>query len=193
MEFVKSMKLATLLAASTFVLAACGGGGTTDTTTDTTADTTAETTDTTAETTDTTAETTDTAADTSGGEAAAGDLQDGTYRLEEQNLDEHGWRVEFEITVADGEITESNYGEYNEEGMPKTEDEEYQEAMSGQVDIGPQDYIPELNQQLEQAGDPSEVEAITGATSSSQKFMDYAEQLVSAAQEGNTETIEVDN
>ncbi|HZK46848.1 MAG TPA: FMN-binding protein, partial [Atopostipes sp.] len=33
----------------------------------------------------------------------------------------------------------------------------------------------------------------TGATSTSEKFKDYADQLVAAAEEGNTDTIEVDN
>lgn len=65
--FVKGKNLKALITlglASTFVLAACGGGGTTE-------DTSADTTDTSAETTDTSA---DTSTDTSGGGAAAEDF-----------------------------------------------------------------------------------------------------------------------
>jgi len=178
MEFTKGLKLASLLAASGFVLAACGGGEGDTTTTDTTtpADTAAETTDTSA-----------------GEETVAGELQDGTYTLEEENLDDNGWKTVFTMTVEGGEITESNYDNVNEEGMSKTEDQEYQDMMSEQTGVGPQDFIPELNNQLEETQDPSSVEVVSGATHSYESFVDYAQQLIDAAAEGNTDTIEINN
>ena len=123
-------------------------------------------------------------------EAATGEE---TYRIEEQNFGETGWKEALEITVADGEITDANWESVDEDGNAKLEDDEYQEAMSGAVGVGPQDFIPELEESLVNAQEPADVEVVSGATSTSEKFQDYAQQLVDAAEEGNTETIEVDN
>ena len=151
---------------STVTLAACGGGADTDTGSDAASGTS---------------------------EVAAGELQDGTYKLVEKNLDDNGWKVDFSITVVDGVITESNYDNVNEAGESKVDDEGYQAMMSEKTGTGPQDFIPALNESLVEKQDPSEVEVVTGATSSSEGFVDYAQQLVDAAKAGNTDTIEIDN
>ena len=65
--------------------------------------------------------------------------------------------------------------------------------MSGAVGVGPQDFIPELEESLVNAQEPADVEVVSGATSTSEKFKDYAQQLVDAAEAGNTDTIVVDN
>lgn len=123
-------------------------------------------------------------------DAATGDE---TYRIEDQNFGETGWKEALEITVVDGEITDANWESVDEDGNNKIEDEDYQEAMSGSVDVGPQDYIPALEESLVDAQDPANVEVVSGATSTSEKFQDYAQQLVDAVEEGNSETIQVDN
>ncbi|MGB3161858.1 FMN-binding protein [Carnobacterium sp.] len=160
MEIKKGFKLASLIFASTIVLAACGS---------------------------------DDAAKEESSTVAVEELQDGTYKLEEKNLDQNGWKVNFAITVKDGKITESNYDSLNKDGALKTEDEGYQKAMKEKVGTGPADYTPELNADLVEKGDPAEVEVVTGATHSSESFKTYAQQLVDAAKEGKTETIVVDN
>lgn len=126
-------------------------------------------------------------------EVAEGGLQDGSYRIEDLNFGETGWKEALDMTVSGGEITGATWESVDEEGNNKIEDDEYQEAMSGVTEVGPQDFIPELENQLVEAQDPANVEVVTGATSTSEKFQDYAQQLVTAAEEGNTETIEVDN
>ncbi len=157
-----------LTLSSSLVLAACGGEETTteDTTTDEPA--------------------TEDVAQEEG-------LQDGTYRIEDQNFGETGWKEALEISVSSGEITEATWESVDEEGNNKIEDDEYQEAMANVSDVGPQDFIPALEEDLVASQDPAEVEVVTGATSTSEKFQDYAQQLVDAAEEGNTETIQVDN
>lgn len=120
-------------------------------------------------------------------------MQDGSYRIEELNFGETGWKEALEISVADGEITDANWESVNEDGENKIEDDNYQETMVGTDGVGPQDFIPGLEDALVDAQDPADVEVITGATGTSEKFQDYAQQLVDAAEEGNTETIEVDN
>lgn len=169
----KKISSVTLALTSTFVLAACGGADDNDT--------------------DTTSSSAVTSSMVESSTVAEGELQDGTYKLVEKNFDENGWKTDFTITVTDGMITESNYENLDEDGNKKSEDEGYQEAMSEKSGLGPKEYFPELNDQLVDKQDPSEVEVVTGATHSSDSFKEYAQQLVDAAKEGNTETIEIDN
>ena len=117
---------------------------------------------------------------------AGGDLKDGTYKLEEKN-EKNGYRAVFEMTVKDGKITESKYDNINADGKSKTEDTKYEESMKAK------EYIKQLNDSFVKAQSASGVEVVTGATHSSESFQNYAQQLIQAAQAGNTDTIEIDN
>lgn len=126
-------------------------------------------------------------------EAAEGGLQDGTYKLEELNFGGTGWKEGLEIVVDGGEITDATWSSVNEEGVNKVEDDNYQETMTSTDGVGPQDFIPGLEEALVDAQNPADVEVISGATGTSEKFVEYAERVVEAAEAGNTDTIEVDN
>lgn len=126
-------------------------------------------------------------------EVAMEGLQDGSYRIEDANFDGNGWKEALDIVVADGKITEATWESVNEEGVNKIEDDGYQEAMTNAVDLGPQDFIPALEEDLVAKQDAAEVEVITGATGTADKFKDYAAQVIEAAEEGNMDTIVVDN
>lgn len=121
-----------------------------------------------------------------------GKMQDGTYTLEEKNYF-NGYRVTFSITVKDGKITESNYDNINKDGKSKTLDTKYEANMKKVNKVGPKEYIPELNKSLVAKQSPAKVDVVSGATHSSDTFILYADQLVNAAQNGNTNKIEVDN
>ncbi|EGO8386568.1 FMN-binding protein [Enterococcus faecalis] len=123
---------------------------------------------------------------------AGGDLKDGTYKLEEKN-EKNGYRAVFEMTVKDGKITESKYDNINADGKSKTEDTKYEESMKAKSGVGPKEYIKQLNDSFVKAQSASGVEVVTGATHSSESFQNYAQQLIQAAQAGNTDTIEIDN
>ena len=123
---------------------------------------------------------------------AGGDLKDGTYKLEEKN-EKNGYRAVFEMTVKDGKITESKYDNINADGKSKTEDTKYEESMKAKSGVGPKEYIKQLNDSFVKAQCASGVEVVTGATHSSESFQNYAQQLIQAAQAGNTDTIEIDN
>jgi len=165
--------LATLTLSSALLLAACGGEE-------------AQETGDAGSTEETTEQTTDQ-------EASGADLQDGTYRIEETAPGGSGWQEALEMTVEGGEITGANFESVDEDGNNKIDDEEYQETMTEASDVGPQEFIPALEESLVENQNPEDVEAVSGATGTSEKFQDYASQLTEAAQEGNTETIEVDN
>lgn len=123
---------------------------------------------------------------------AGGDLKDGTYKLEEKN-EKNGYRAVFEMTVKDGKITESKYDNINADGKSKTEDTKYEESMKAKSGVGPKEYIKQLNDSFVKVQSASGVEVVTGATHSSESFQNYAQQLIQAAQAGNTDTIEIDN
>jgi len=178
MELKKTLSTATLLLASTFVLAACGGADT-----ETESSETASSEVVVESSSEASSEATSTAAE----------LQDGTYTLVEKNFDTRGWKTEFSITVVDGKITESTYENVNEAGAKKSEDADYQARMVEKAGIGPADYFPALNNQLVEKQDPEAVEVVTGATGSSDTFKKYAPMLVEAAEAGDTTTIEIDN
>lgn len=124
---------------------------------------------------------------------AGADLQDGTYTLEETDLDENGWKVFMEITVEDGKIVSSNYNYENADGELKTDDESYQEMMKDKTGVGPQEFVKQLNDNLVATQDAQLVDIVTGATHSSEAFLNYAQQLIQAAQSGDTETIVIQN
>ncbi|MFD1429039.1 MULTISPECIES: extracellular electron transfer flavoprotein PplA [Lacticaseibacillus] len=119
-------------------------------------------------------------------------MKDGTYTLEEKNYS-HGYRVHFEIVVAGGKITESKYDNIDKDGKSKTDDAAYEKQMKKVNNVGPKEYTKALNESLVKNQEPAKVEVVSGATSSSDSFILYAQQLINAAQAGNTNTIEIDN
>ncbi|MCO7125870.1 FMN-binding protein [Sporolactobacillus shoreicorticis] len=119
-------------------------------------------------------------------------LKDGTYSLKEKELDSHGWKATMSITVKDGKITKSNYNYVNKNGELKSENAAYEKAMKAKNGIGPKEYIPKLNQALVASQDAQQVEAVSGATESSDHFTNYAQQLIQAAQKGDTTPIVID-
>ncbi|WP_368251047.1 extracellular electron transfer flavoprotein PplA [Enterococcus sp. 2201sp1_2201st1_B8_2201SCRN_220225] len=119
-------------------------------------------------------------------------MQDGTYSLKELN-DKNGYHVEFSITTKDGKITESNYDYKDADGNSKADDEEYETSMKEKAGIGPKEYIAKFNEELLAKQNPSSIDVVTGATHSFDAFQNYAQQLIQAAQAGNTEEIQIDN
>ncbi|MCT6892368.1 MAG: FMN-binding protein, partial [Lactobacillus sp.] len=60
--------------------------------------------------------------------------------------------------------------------------------------VGPKEYIPKLQKEfLKAKGNTEKVQAVSGATESSHSFIAYADQLINAAQKGESGTIKVDN
>jgi sex pheromone cAD1 len=182
MKFSKKFAITSMAVSLALVLGACGND-------DAAEKTTTEETEQTATGNTETTESTETAAPK---KLAGAELQDGTYTLEEE-AEKNGYKATFSITVKDGKITESNYDNVNAEGKSKTEDEEYQKAMSEKAGTGPKEFIPALNEQFLEKQSAGDLEAVSGATHSSDSFMNYAQQLIQAAQAGDTTTIKIAN
>lgn len=174
MTFKKSLATYSMLLSSAFVLAACGGGSSNSTSSTTAAPAT------------TAAQTTKAASTT----PAAGELKDGTYKLVSEP-DQRGWHVEFTIEVKDGKITSSDYDNFNADGKRKSEDADYEKQMKDKVGTGPQEYFKAYNIGLVEKQTPSDVEVVSGATNAHTAFVEYANQLIAAAQKGDTTEIKV--
>lgn len=101
--------------------------------------------------------------------------EDGTYRVEGDAFDEHGWKPFVEITIVNDRITEVVFDYTNESGMLKTMDTEYKKNMEAISGTYPEKYTGELEQQLIREQVLSLVDAISGATSSSGNFTTLVE------------------
>ncbi|KRM71484.1 extracellular electron transfer flavoprotein PplA [Lacticaseibacillus brantae] len=133
------------------------------------------------------------AAESSQKQVAGGALKDGTYKLEELDYS-HDYRVQMSMTVKDGKISDTTYDYVNKDGKSKTKDASYEKTMKAKSGVGPAEYIPKLNDSFKKNGtNVNSIDVVTGATESSQTFKNYAQQLVQAAQAGNTKTIEIHN
>ncbi|WP_088810702.1 MULTISPECIES: extracellular electron transfer flavoprotein PplA [Listeria] len=122
-----------------------------------------------------------------------GTMTDGTYKLEEKNYDDKGWKAFASIEVKDGKITKANYDYKNKDGELKSEDADYEKAMKDKVGTGPQEYLKQLSDSLVKSQSASGVDIVTGATHSSDTFINYANQLIQAAQRADTTTISINN
>lgn len=95
--------------------------------------------------------------------------EDGTYKAEGEP-DERGWRGVVEVVVEDGKITSVNYDELNESDELKSEDEEYAESMKGASGVSPAEAYEQLENGLVSRQNVDEVDAVSGATASSELF-----------------------
>lgn len=119
-------------------------------------------------------------------------LQDGSYKAEYSQADERGWKAFVEVTVAGGQITATTFDYANEEGGLKSTDEAYNSQMKDIAGTSPAEFCPALGEALVAAQDPSKVDVVTGATTSSNDFTTLATALMANMQEGNTEVVIVD-
>lgn len=121
------------------------------------------------------------------GSSNSSKLNDGEYSVETAKADDHGYKAKLNIKVADGKITEAKYNEFNvETNAIKRDDKDYNEKMTGVSGIGPADYEPKLEKALIEK-QSSDIDTITGATSSSNQFKKLAEQVLKNAEEGKKE------
>ncbi len=115
-------------------------------------------------------------------------MKDGSYKSEFDTFDDHGWKGQVEITVADGKITDAKFDYVNESGDLKSKDAEYQEKMTKVSGIGPVEFSTQYAEALVEKQDPATVDAITGATTSGDDFKLLADAAIQHANGGKTET-----
>lgn len=119
--------------------------------------------------------------------------QDGSYRAEAADYDKHGWKEFLDITVQNGKITDVDFDAlYETDSRRKSEDMEYQQSYrEAGLGTDPADYSIRLEDSLRERQKASEIDAVAGATTSSEHFRKMAEELQKSMETGNTETIYV--
>ncbi|MBN7774603.1 FMN-binding protein [Clostridium aminobutyricum] len=113
---------------------------------------------------------------------------DGVYKVEADAFDDHGWKPFIELTIKDDKITNVVFDYKDESGNLKTADAEYKKNMEKANGTYPEKYSKELVQQLLDKQVISQVDAVTGATTSSNNFtalVEYA--LDDMAEVGDTQ------
>ncbi|MBP2057747.1 major membrane immunogen (membrane-anchored lipoprotein) [Lactobacillus colini] len=128
-----------------------------------------------------------------GKQVAGAKLKDGTYKLVEDNYS-HGYKVTMSMTVKDGKVVDASYDQVNKDGKSKTKDASYEKQMKKYSKVGPKEYIDILSKEFKENGaNVSGIQTVSGATHSSDSMRNYANQLVQAAQKGDTATIHINN
>lgn len=119
--------------------------------------------------------------------------QDGSYRAEAADYDQHGWKEFLDITVKDGKIAAVDFDALHQDDMRrKSEDMDYQKAYrEAGLGTDPADYCIRLEDSLLERQKAAQVDAVAGATTSSEHFRQMAEALQKAMEAGNTQTIYV--
>lgn len=114
-------------------------------------------------------------------------MKDGTYEVEVAKVDEHGYKPSIKVEVKDGKIATVSYDEITAEGASKRTDAEYNKKMKefGKV-TNPEEAFPALEKAVVEK-QSAEVDAFTGATTSSENFKKVAAKAIENAKAGNTE------
>lgn len=105
------------------------------------------------------------------------ELADGVYSAEGE-FDERGWKSTITITVENGKIEDVDYDEVTEDGSKKSEDDEYAQSMKGVSGVTPEEAYEQLEDALESSQNVDKVDAVSGATSSSEQFKNLANEAL---------------
>lgn len=119
-----------------------------------------------------------------------GNYKDGSYTARFKEADDHGWTEYLTVTVRDGKIVQAEFDADGENGMKKSEDEDYKDAYTGAgYDTYPADYSRRLEEALVSTQDENKVDTIAGATTSSNYFRTLMRSLEKAIRKGDTKEV----
>jgi major membrane immunogen (membrane-anchored lipoprotein) len=119
--------------------------------------------------------------------AKASTYKDGSYKVEFDKFDANGWKGQLELTVKADKITEVKFDYVNKEGKLKSTDAAYKAAMEPKTKTYPGKFIPELTKALVEKQQVASVDAIAGATTSTNEFKTLAKYaLDDMAKKGTT-------
>ncbi|MBQ8535977.1 MAG: FMN-binding protein [Clostridia bacterium] len=115
---------------------------------------------------------------------AQGSLMDGEYVAEMSETyaqkTGQGWQEYVKLTVSDGQIIDMEYDALKD-GQRKSETTQEEYPMTPH----PSQWIPQLNENLQAADNPDEVDAVAGATQSSQAIKKLYKAALEAARMGD--------
>lgn len=119
------------------------------------------------------------------------EMKDGTYKAEYDTPDEHGWTDFVQITMTNSKITDVDFNSLNAEGAKKTDDPDYEAAMKKDAKTWPSEFYPKLAASLVEKQNVGDVDAVSGATTTSESFKKLVNELSSNMSKGVFDTVKV--
>ncbi len=113
----------------------------------------------------------------SGGKAS---FKDGHYDAKSEE-DDNGYSSTIDIVVKDGKIDSVVYDELDENGGKKSEDEDYASLMKDVSGTTPAEAYEQLENALVKTQNPDKIDAVSGATGSSETFKKLAKEALDKA------------
>ncbi|MBN2259152.1 MAG: FMN-binding protein [Clostridiales bacterium] len=117
---------------------------------------------------------------------------DGTYAVIYSHTDSHGWIPILEMKIKNGLIQSAWMDYQNPSGELKSDDTSYSNLMKATVGITPFEAYKKMNDSLTESQNSSSIDVITGATHSSEFFIEMSKAALSAASTGKTNLIILD-
>lgn len=102
---------------------------------------------------------------------------DETYTVQAAEPDERGWRAVLSVRYEDGNIASVDYDEVNAQNQKKSADTAYAERMKAASGVSHTEAYERLERQLLETQNPEELDTVTGATSTSNKFIELADRI----------------
>jgi major membrane immunogen (membrane-anchored lipoprotein) len=96
-------------------------------------------------------------------------FKDGVYKATQDKADQYGWKGFVEVTIKDGKIATVTF-DYDNNGALKSKDEAYRAQMEPVSKTYPEKAFAELQASLVAKQDVAAVDAVAGATMSSNDF-----------------------
>lgn len=118
----------------------------------------------------------------------SGSIKDGTYTAQYKEP-ANDWTEYLSVTYKDGVITDVDYDAKDANGNLKSE----ATAETYPMDPLPSEWIPQLEENIKAAGTADKIEAVAGATSSSESVKVLMAAVEKQAKAGNKEVVLVDN
>ncbi len=121
------------------------------------------------------------------------DFQDGTYQAQVADYDSNGYKDFVQVTVKDGAVTELVYDGVDANGRLRTNDATLASRMEETQGTYPKKYTDDLVNQYLEAQDPTQVDAVAGATNSSNTFLALMTALEPNMRSGDTTVLVIEN
>ena len=122
----------------------------------------------------------------------ASQMKSGFYSAEAAGFDDYGWKEYITLYVSNNTIVTVDYNAKNASGFIKSWDMDYMGLMNSADGTYPNKYTREYGEALLRLQDPSQVDAITGATHSYDSFQRLAAAAIAQARAGNGDVAYVD-
>lgn len=119
--------------------------------------------------------------------------QDGIYSAEFRDFDSRGYKDYLKVTVSGGKVTDIVFDGVDAEGNLKSQDADYKSTMEELQGTYPEKYATDLENQYLDMSDIEKVDAVAGATYSSESFIALFHALEKSMESGDSKLVVIDN